>query len=64
MRMSQRQKQRILEEAEEAHGSLAPRSNFCPVCKLNYRQLKSKHQASESHRVGFSLHMAWIYGML
>ncbi|XP_021921495.1 zinc finger protein on ecdysone puffs-like isoform X2 [Zootermopsis nevadensis] len=50
MRMSQRQKQRLVEETEEVHGNLAPRSNFCPVCKLNYRQLKSKHQASESHR--------------
>ncbi|XP_069677621.1 uncharacterized protein [Periplaneta americana] len=50
MRLSQRQKQRILEESEEVHGSLASRSNFCPICKLHYRQLKSKHQASESHR--------------
>jgi len=50
MRMSQRQKQRLLEETEEVHGNLPPRSNFCPICKLNYRQLKSKHQASDSHR--------------
>jgi len=50
MRMSQRQKQRLLEESEEVHGNLPPRSNFCPICKLNYRQLKSKHQASDSHR--------------
>lgn len=50
MRMSQRQKQRLLEESEEVHGNLTLRSNFCPICKLNYRQLKIKHQASDSHR--------------
>ncbi|KAJ9597082.1 hypothetical protein L9F63_027028 [Diploptera punctata] len=50
MRMNQRQKQRLVEASDEVHGSLAPRTNFCAICKLNYRQLKVKHQGSDSHR--------------
>ncbi|XP_049833154.1 uncharacterized protein LOC126275441 isoform X1 [Schistocerca gregaria] len=50
MRLSQRQKQRIIEENEELKGTLSSRNNFCPICKLYYRQLKTKHQVSEAHR--------------
>lgn len=47
MRQAQRSAQRELEKND---GELAPRTIFCPLCKLNYRQLKSKHQMSEAHR--------------
>lgn len=47
MRLAQRNAQRELEKNDD---SLASRTNFCPLCKLNYRQLKSKHQLSEAHR--------------
>ncbi|XP_067008566.2 zinc finger protein on ecdysone puffs isoform X2 [Anabrus simplex] len=50
MRLTQRQKQRVVEESEEARGTLSARTKFCHICKLNYRQLKSKHVASEYHR--------------
>nr|WPT26572.1 hypothetical protein [Gryllus pennsylvanicus] len=50
MRMTQRQKQRIVEENESAQGSLSSRTRFCPICKLNYRQFKTKHQISDYHR--------------
>ena len=50
MCLNQRHKQRLVEASDEVHGSLAPRTNFCAICKLNYRQLKLKHQASDSHR--------------
>lgn len=48
MRLTQRNAQRELEKNDEG---LAPRTNFCPLCKLNYRQLKSKHQMSDAHRL-------------
>ncbi|CAG2065127.1 unnamed protein product, partial [Timema podura] len=48
MRMKQRRKQHIVESTEE---DLSPQSNFCYVCKLNYRQLKTAHTLSDSHRV-------------
>nr|CAD7424690.1 unnamed protein product [Timema monikensis] len=47
MRMKQRRKQHIVESTEE---DLSPQSNFCYVCKLNYRQLKTAHTLSDSHR--------------
>lgn len=47
MRLTQRNAQRELEKNDE---SLVSRTNFCPLCKLNYRQLKSKHQLSDAHR--------------
>jgi len=47
MRLSQRNAQRELEKTTE---DLAPRTNFCPLCKLNYKQPKATHQASESHK--------------
>ncbi|KAF5304121.1 hypothetical protein FQA39_LY01906 [Lamprigera yunnana] len=47
MRLSQRNAQRELEKSTE---DLAPRTNFCPLCKLNYKQPKATHQASESHK--------------
>lgn len=47
MRLAQRNAQRELEKNDD---SLASRTNFCPLCKLNYRQIKSKHQLSDAHR--------------
>lgn len=47
MRLSQRNAQRELEKTTE---DLAPRTNFCPLCKLNYKQPKLTHQNSESHK--------------
>lgn len=47
MRLAQRNAQRELEKNDD---SLAARTNFCPLCKLNYRQIKSKHQMSDAHR--------------
>ena len=47
MRLSQRTEQRELEKSTE---DLAPRTNFCPLCKLNYKQPKATHQASEAHK--------------
>lgn len=47
MRLNQRNAQREIEKSDDA---LAPRTNFCPLCKLNYRQLKSKHRMSDAHR--------------
>lgn len=47
MRMTQRHAQRELEKTTD---DLAPRTNFCPLCKLNYKQPKSTHQNSELHK--------------
>ncbi|KAF5303342.1 hypothetical protein FQR65_LT08255 [Abscondita terminalis] len=47
MRLSQRNAQRELEKSTD---DLAPRTNFCPLCKLNYKQPKATHQASDSHK--------------
>lgn len=47
MRLSQRNAQRELEKTTD---DLAPRTNFCPLCKLNYKQPKLTHQNSESHK--------------
>lgn len=47
MRLTQRNAQRELEKTTE---DLAPRTNFCPLCKLNYKQPKLTHQNSESHK--------------
>lgn len=47
MRQEQRYKQNELEKSEE---DLQDKSNFCPLCKLNYRQHKSVHQASDGHK--------------
>ncbi|KRT85953.1 hypothetical protein AMK59_1126, partial [Oryctes borbonicus] len=47
MRVIQRNAQRELEKTTE---DLAPRTNFCPLCKLNYKQPKATHQASEAHK--------------
>lgn len=47
MRMTQRSAQRELEKVTE---DLAPRTNFCPLCKLNYKQPKSTHQNSDLHK--------------
>ncbi|KAB0791644.1 hypothetical protein PPYR_10698 [Photinus pyralis] len=47
MRLTQRNAQRELEKSTE---DLAPRTNFCPLCKLNYKQPKATHQASEAHK--------------
>ncbi|KAK4876965.1 hypothetical protein RN001_009471 [Aquatica leii] len=47
MRLTQRNAQRELEKSTD---DLAPRTNFCPLCKLNYKQPKATHQASDSHK--------------
>ncbi|CAH0546536.1 unnamed protein product [Brassicogethes aeneus] len=47
MRQAQRNKQNELEKSSE---DLQPRTNFCPLCKLNYKQRKSVHQSSEAHK--------------
>lgn len=47
MRMTQRSAQRELEKVTD---DLAPRTNFCPLCKLNYKQPKSTHQNSDLHK--------------
>lgn len=47
MRAAQRNAQR---EVEKDDVELTNRSQFCPLCKLNYRQPKSVHQASEAHK--------------
>lgn len=47
MRQSQRVAQRDLEEKSDDKDN---RSQFCPLCRLNYRQPKVKHQLSEDHR--------------
>lgn len=47
MRMAQRTAQRELEKTTD---DLAPRTNFCPLCKLNYKQPKATHQASAAHK--------------
>lgn len=47
MRLAQRNAQRELEKNTE---DLAPRTNFCPLCKLNYKQPKATHQASDAHK--------------
>lgn len=47
MRLAQRIAQRELEKTTD---DLAPRTNFCPLCKLNYKQPKATHQASDSHK--------------
>ncbi|KAK4879119.1 hypothetical protein RN001_007265, partial [Aquatica leii] len=45
--MKQKNAQRKLEKSTD---DLAPRTNFCSLCKLNYKQLKATHQASDSHK--------------
>lgn len=47
MRITQRNAQRELEKVTD---DLAPRTNFCPLCKLNYKQPKSTHQISDLHK--------------
>lgn len=49
MRMEQRKKQRALDDECKAK-NMRLRTFFCSICKLNYRTLKSHHQASASHR--------------
>lgn len=47
MRVQQRSKQRELDKDDENSSS---RKNFCLLCKLNYKQMKSVHQSSEAHK--------------
>lgn len=47
MRMAQRNTQN---ELEKNSTDLTPRTNFCPLCKLNYKQRKAIHQRSEAHK--------------
>ncbi|KAK5642442.1 hypothetical protein RI129_008609 [Pyrocoelia pectoralis] len=52
MRLTQRNAQRELEKSTE---DLAPRTNFCPLCKLNYNQPKAAHQAAEDGKLDKNL---------
>ncbi|KYB28932.1 hypothetical protein TcasGA2_TC032287 [Tribolium castaneum] len=47
MRQAQRNAQNELEKTSD---DLAPRTNFCPLCKLNYKQRKAVHQNSDAHK--------------
>lgn len=47
MRLAQRNAQN---ELEKNNVDLTPRTNFCPLCKLNYKQRKAVHQSSEAHK--------------
>lgn len=46
MRSAQRNAQRDLESKDEDNNE---KSQFCMLCRLNYRQPKEVHQASDSH---------------
>ncbi|CAG9862078.1 unnamed protein product [Phyllotreta striolata] len=48
MRQAQRNTQNELEKS--SNEDLSSRTNFCPLCKLNYKQKKTVHQLSESHK--------------
>lgn len=48
MRLAQRNTQREIEEAAKDTDDL--NSQFCLLCRLNYRSEKAEHQASEAHR--------------
>ncbi|KAJ6642966.1 Cip1-interacting zinc finger protein, partial [Pseudolycoriella hygida] len=48
MRLAQRNNQREIEESAKDTDEL--NSQFCLLCRLNYRSEKSEHQASEAHR--------------
>lgn len=47
MRAAQRNTQNEMEKSGE---DLTPRTQFCPTCKLNYKQRKAVHQESEAHK--------------
>lgn len=47
MRMVQRKAQRELEKTTD---DLAPRTSWCQLCKLNYKQPKLTHQATQAHK--------------
>lgn len=47
MRLVQRKAQRELEKTTD---DLAPRTSWCPLCKLNYKQPKLTHQSSQAHK--------------
>ncbi|KAJ8983844.1 hypothetical protein NQ317_016449 [Molorchus minor] len=47
MRQAQRNTQNELEKNSD---DLASKTNFCPLCKLNYKQKKAVHQVSEAHK--------------
>lgn len=49
MRQEQRSEQRDLEDKSDSTSSQT-RSQFCVLCRLNYRHSKAKHQLSDSHR--------------
>ncbi|KAL3283857.1 hypothetical protein HHI36_018026 [Cryptolaemus montrouzieri] len=48
MRQAQRSAQNELEKS--SNEDLQGRTNFCPLCKLNYKQKKAVHQSSEAHK--------------
>lgn len=47
MRLVQRKAQRELEKTTD---DLAPRTSWCQLCKLNYKQPKLTHQATKAHK--------------
>lgn len=47
MRQAQRNTQNELEKNSD---DLTSKTNFCPLCKLNYKQKKAVHQLSEAHK--------------
>ncbi|KAJ8912951.1 hypothetical protein NQ315_000006 [Exocentrus adspersus] len=47
MRQAQRNTQNELEKNSD---DLTSKTNFCPLCKLNYKQKRLVHQASEAHK--------------
>lgn len=47
MRLVQRKAQRELEKTTD---DLAPRTSWCQLCKLNYKQPKLTHQATQAHK--------------
>lgn len=47
MRQAQRNTQNELEKNSD---ELTDRTNYCPLCKLNYKQKRAVHQLSEAHQ--------------
>jgi len=48
MRLAQRNAQREIEDKTDDSNDM--RTQFCLLCRLNYRQAKLKHQMSDAHR--------------
>lgn len=50
MRTAQRDAQREADQGEEEEAGEAARSAFCLLCRLNHRQSKTVHNASDGHK--------------